>query len=216
MDSLPGVPLAIGAVVALTMLFGVVLPQLGPTARLRRRMRRKPIRSISDVRSNEVVRVRGTVRALENSLVLPFVDRAGVFHVTYVIDSSNPGNTTTFVRKAKCEILLEDGTGRARIARETPVELIAEEHSGGIGRNEPALTAVLGADVERIFSKGGSVLWRQRSIAVGDEVLVWGRVILEPDPTAAGANYRSEPTRAAFVPIKRGGTVIVEISSRRA
>jgi hypothetical protein len=214
MDYLPGIPFAIAAIVVLSMVSAFALPQLGARARLRRRMRREPVRSIADVRNDDVVRLRGVVNTVGTPLRLPFVDRPGVFHVTHIIDSSNPGSTTTFVRTGRCELLLDDGTGRARIAADTPVELIAEELGGGIGRNEPALAAILGADHDKLFSKGGSVLWRQRSISVGDHVLVWGRVILEPDPTAPrdAVHYRSEPMRAVLVPVTRGGTVIVEIA----
>jgi hypothetical protein len=207
-------PIALALIVILSVASAFGLPQLGATARRRRWMRKQPIKSIADVRTNDVVCVRGAVVASGIPLALPFRNQPGVLHITHIIDSSNPGETTTFVRTGRCEILLDDGTGHARIASDTRIELLGEEFAGGVGRDEPELMAVLGADRARIFSKGASLVWRQRSIAVGDHVSVWARVIREPDATANVdlAHYRSEPTRALLAPVSLGGAIVVELN----
>jgi hypothetical protein len=218
MGEFPGMPLAVGVILLLVGVFGIGLPQLSRSARLRRRLRREPLRALKDVRSDEVVRVRGTVSPPRQPVHIPFGERPGVFHVTRVTDSSNPGQTITFAREGRQEIVFDDGTGCARIAVETPIELLGEEETGGISRDDPELATVLGRDVERIFGKGATVLWSQRSVAVGDEITVWGRACREPDPAGPrdDASYRDEPTRVALVPAEPGSKIVVELARRRS
>jgi hypothetical protein len=209
-------PLFLAGIVAIALLSAFGLPLLGGKARRRRALRRQPLRALGEAASGEVVRVRGVVSAIGAEVQLPFVARAGVLHHTQLIDTSNPGATTTFERGARSEMLIDDGTGRARIAVDTLIDFIAAEETGGIGRDESELVALLGADRERIFSKGAVLTWRQRSISVGDTVEAWGRVVQEPDPTGPrdGAHYRAEPLRVVLVPAEPGAVVIVEVVSR--
>jgi hypothetical protein len=77
---------------------------------------------------------------------------------------------------------------------------------------------LLGAECDRIYSKGAVILWRQRSICVGDEVMAWGRAAFEPDDAGPGerSHYRTEATRVLLVPAARDGAVVIEIVKRAA
>jgi hypothetical protein len=209
-------PLFIAGIIVLTMVSALVLPRLGATARRRRKIRRTPLSPLAEVRSGEVVRVRGVVRAVGAPLPLPFGDGDAVLHVTQIVDSSNPGSTISWTRTGRRALLVEDETGRARIAVETPIEVIADEASGGVGRDDPTVVDLLGSECDRIYSKGAVILWRQRSISVGDEVTAWGRATLEPDDAGPGerGHYRTEASRVLLLPATREGSVVVEIRRR--
>jgi hypothetical protein len=191
------------------------LPQLGRQARLRRRMRRQPIVALADVRDGQVVRVRAVVAVVE-APPPPFGDRPAVVHLTQIIDTSNPGATTTFRCNGRGEIRLDDGTGRARITRDTRIELLVEEESGGVHRDDPELAQLLGDELERIFSKGATLVWRRRALCVGDAILVWGRAVVEPDPDPPrqAEHYRHETRRVNLVPCDERGAVVIERAKR--
>jgi hypothetical protein len=200
------------------MVSAFVLPRFGANARRRRQIRSTPLQPIGDVCSGAVVRIRGVVRAVGAPMPLPFGDADAVFHITELVDSSNPGATTTWVRTGRRTLLVEDESGRARVAADTVVDVIADEVSGGVGRDDATVARLLGPECDRIYSKGAVIVWRQRSVCVGDQVTAWGRATLEPDDAGPGerGHYRTEASRVLLLPTTPEGAVVVELVKRAA
>jgi hypothetical protein len=192
----------------------LVLPQLSRSARLRRRAHKTPIRDIREGRRGELIRVRGIVHSSGSTLPIPFSDGQGVFHFTQLVDSANPGQTSTFTRGAQCGFFIDDGTGHARVPPEVKLELIGQElEGGGLDRNDPQVGQFLdGKADDLLFSKGGWVVWRQARICLGDEVVAWGRVVLEPEGDARyhQGHFRQEPQRIVLAPVEPSGPVVIE------
>jgi hypothetical protein len=187
-------------------------PLLDRHARLRRRASHAPLKRICDVQRDEVVRVRGIVRALDATIPIPYSQGAGVFHVTLLTDAASPTQTTTFRRAARCEFIIDDGTGQARIAQDVPLEIVGRDPtSGGAGRDDPEVAAFLDGDLDVLFSKGASVLWEQQAISVGEEIVVWGRCTHEPvrGPDSA-RGYRETPLRVVLVPVEADLPLVVK------
>ena len=124
------------------------------------------------------------------------------------VDASNNG-LTTVVERFKDEAIA--GHVVAAQGRALAAGRARREHSLSTATTQRSWHS-LGAERDQLFSKGGSVLWRQRSLCVGDEVFAWGRVTLEPDDAAVGdrAHYRSEPTRALLTPVANRRAVVLE------
>ena len=202
-----------GIMVSATSLF-LVSRLFARGARLRRQAQKTPIRPIREARRGELIRVRGQVRSSDAPLRLPFSGDVAVYHVTQLVDSSNPHGTDTFTRGDQREFFVDDGTGTARVPREAALELVerAAPRDHAIDRADPAVAEFLGNHRDDLFSKAGPVLWTQRAIRIGDYVTVWGRVLLEPDTDASHhqGHFREEPLRVLLVPLAADGAVVVE------
>jgi hypothetical protein len=168
--------------------------------------------SVRDAVRDQLVRVRGVVRSNGATVKLPFSGASGVFHWTQLTDTSNPGETSLFTRSARCDFLIDDGTGLARVPREAAIALVGGEPEGrGVDRNDPEVERFLGGDVKRLFSKDGWLIWRQRALVEGDEVVIWGRVVHEPDPDPRRQeSLREAPQRVVLAPPESNVPVVVE------
>jgi len=165
---------------------------------------------VREAQRDQVIRVRGTVRG-SGSFALPFSGRSGVHHWTQLTDTANPGQTSSFTRSARCEFRIDDGTGEARVPLDAELLVVGgEPEGGGVDRNDPEVPRFLGKDEARLFSKGGWLIWRQQAFAVGDQLVIWGRVILEPDPDPRHEALRDRPQRVALAPAEPGLPLVVE------
>jgi hypothetical protein len=191
-----------GALGAVAVGIQLIARRFSGSARRRRQLAECPIVSIAAAHTDRLVRVRGVVRSDGPTLMLPFSGKLGVFHVTQVVDTANPHETSTFNKSGRAGFYLDDGTGQARIANGVQLELFGREpESGGLERGEPALAEFMGEALERLFSKGGWVLWRQVAIHPGDEIVVFavmqqGLVLAPPESGGVVVIELKTPTRA--------------------
>jgi hypothetical protein len=202
-----------GSLTVGSIAFAFAAPHLGRSARLKRRARKSPIRRVCEARRDELIRVRGIVRELESPLALPFSSQPGVYHWTQLTDYSNPGQTKAWTKCARVRsFIVDDGSGQARISDQGKLVLLADEEGGGMHRDHPSVVAFLNGNTDAIFSRGASVVWRQRAIRIGDEVLAWGRAVHEPanDTGASRRNYRETPLRIVLLPPRPRDCVVIE------
>ena len=207
---------AVCAIVVTPLLARAAIVPLLAKRRRRRAARRTPISRVLEVRRGEVVRVAGVVRPLGSPITLPISHVAGVYHLTELSNTANPGQTDSLRIERFCPLAIDDESGSATVQVHALLDIHApEEHSGAVERDDASVIAILEARGAEWLGSS-PLLWRQHRIAVGDRVTLWGRAELVPsvahDGRGAEGSYREPPQRLIICPVD--GAVVIEAAPR--
>ncbi len=169
-------------------------------ARLKRRMRKLPRRSIRDTPEGVDARVSGRLRLVDDQppLHAPLSGRPCAAWRVVVQERRGSGNNRRWVTivedQASTEFILEDGTGRAVIDGTAITVIVDIDDTGGIGMFEES------PQLERFLTERGisftGLLWRKTFryregiLEAGETVTVAGSGTWEADPSQLGGGYR--------------------------
>jgi hypothetical protein len=173
---------------------------------IRRQLRTAPTKRIQELRDDELGKVVGRARALDEALMAPLSGRRCVYFVATVEEHRSTGKTSywkTIIRETRgVPFMLEDDSGRALIdatAARVAVDFDGKSNSGTFDDPTPEEKTFL----ERHGHKGQgwifnrTLRYREAVIADGEMIAVLGAGTREPDPDAPPAEaYRGDaPTR---------------------
>lgn len=215
-----GIEAALLGLFGATVLGGAALAwYFSDAQKVRRQLRRAPVKSIGQVGDDELAKVVGRVRPLGESLSAPLTGRPCVYFVAIVQERQKRRNSShwrTIAREERCvPFVLEDDTGRAIVeATAARAALDVDSHSTSGVLDDPT-------DAQRAFlarhgqSATGLIFnrrlrYREAVIEDGEIVAVLGAGTREPDPDAAPTDgYRgAAPTRLRLTSSRKYPLVI--------
>ncbi len=205
-------PFVLGAgSVFLALLVGAaVLSYTRKTARVRRVLRSQPRVDIAAAREGPV-KIAGKLRLWGKPMLAPLSRRPCALYDAQVHERSNRTDVLVIHDRLAVDFFVEDATGKAlvRAAPGKQLELVivqdARYRSGLLREPHPDLERFLTAHGQA--SKGvlfpRNLSYREGVFEPGEDIVVYGRGRLEPDPDAAapGDAYRERPMRLVVEPL---------------
>lgn len=196
-----------GAFMALVLVclfvLGVLAWYFGRGERLRRMLRRTPVRRISAVRAGERVRVIGTARAQGETLKAPLTGRPCLYYCAEVWARRRKSWRMTIRKVRGVPFLVDDGSGVALVnpnRADVLLGTVASNRSGAFDNASPAEARFLAQHGEQstglIFNR--SFRYSEAIIEVGERVAVLGAP-------------RHEPDRSAGAPVELSGSLEVRL-----
>ncbi|HEY5922885.1 MAG TPA: GIDE domain-containing protein [Kofleriaceae bacterium] len=170
---------------------------------IRRRLRKTPTRSIQELRDDELGKVVGRARGLDEMLEAPLSGRRCVYFVAIVEEQRSTGKSSywkTIIKETRGVLfMLEDDSGRALVdatAARIAIDFDGKSKSGTFDDPTPVERAFLDRHGQKgegwIFNR--TLRYREAVIADGETIAVLGAGTREPDPDAPPAEaYRGEP-----------------------
>jgi hypothetical protein len=173
---------------------------------IRRQLRKTPTKRINELGDDELGKVVGRARALEEALLAPLTGRRCVYFEATIEEHRSSGKSSywkTIIREKRgVPFMLEDDSGRALVdatAARFAIDVDGKSRSGTFDDptdDEKAFLARHGQQGQGwIFNR--PLRYREAVIEDGETIAVLGAGTREPDPDAAPAGgYRDEaPTR---------------------
>ena len=170
---------------------------------IRRRLRNAPTKRIQELRDDELGKVVGRARGLDEMLDAPLTGRRCVYFIAIVEEQRSTGKSSywkTIIKETRGVLfMLEDDSGRALVdAKSARIAIDFDGKSKSGTFDDP--TPVERAFLERHGQKGEgwifnrTLRYREAVIADGETIAVLGAGTREPDPDAPPIEaYRGEP-----------------------
>ncbi|HEX5062077.1 MAG TPA: GIDE domain-containing protein [Kofleriaceae bacterium] len=191
----------------------------GEDQTIRRTLRNAPTKRIQDLRDDELGKVVGHARGLDEVLNAPLTGRRCVYFIATVEEHRSTGKSSywkTIVRETRgVPFMLEDGSGRALVdatAARITLDFDGKSQSGTFDDPTEAEKAFLARHGEKgegwVFNR--SLRYREAVIEDGETIAVLGAGTREPDPDAPPTEaYRGDvPTRLRLTSSRKYPLVI--------
>jgi hypothetical protein len=212
----------VGTALLFFAIFGVAgwaVWNFSEATQLRRRLRKAPTKRINELADDELGKVVGRARRIDDGLVGPLTGRPCVYFIAVVEERRSTGKSSYWkqiIRESRgVPFMLEDDSGRALVdATAARIMLDFDGRSSSGSFDDPSETerAFLSRHGEKgqgwIFNR--TLRYREAVIADGETIAVLGAGTREPDPDAMPSDaYRAElPTRLRLTSSKKYPLVI--------
>jgi E3 ubiquitin ligase len=193
---------------------------------IRRQLRKAPTKRIAELGDDELGKVVGRARGLDEMLAAPLTGRHCVYFVATVEEHRSSGKSShwkTVIREARgVPFMLEDDSGRAIVdstAARIAIDFDGKSQSGTFDDPTPAEQAFLARHGQKgqgwVFNKG--LRYREAVIEDGETIAVLGAGTREPDPDAPPTEaYRGDaPTRLRLTSSRKYPLVISDDPSAK-